>query len=177
MRILQFGDSTLPVGAFSFSNGVESAIQTGIVRDLATLEGFVRAAASQSAHLDGVALLAAHRAAAAQDLDGVMAADAAISLRRVGDEQRIMSTRMGKKLGELAAGLFGDALLAAWLTAITDGRTPGCYPIAHGFQRCINARSGSFDQAGSSVQVSQNAFEIFESAIDAVGSLKEFLHI
>jgi len=132
MRILQFGDSTLPVGAFSFSNGVESAIQTGIVRDLATLEGFVRAAASQSAHLDGVALLAAHRAAAAQDLDGVMAADAAISLRRVGDEQRIMSTRMGKKLGELAAGLFGDALHAAWLTAITDGRTPGCYPIAHG---------------------------------------------
>ncbi len=33
IRILQFADSVLPVGAFAFSNGVESAIQAGIVRD------------------------------------------------------------------------------------------------------------------------------------------------
>ncbi len=27
IRIMQFGDSALPIGAFTFSNGVESAIQ------------------------------------------------------------------------------------------------------------------------------------------------------
>src|SRR6185295_16981502 len=31
MRVLQFGDSVLPVGAFSFSNGLESAIQHHLV--------------------------------------------------------------------------------------------------------------------------------------------------
>ena len=39
IRIMQFGDSVLPVGAFSFSNGVESAVQTGIVHDVPTLKG------------------------------------------------------------------------------------------------------------------------------------------
>ncbi len=38
IRIMQFGDSVLPVGAFTFSNGVESAIQTGVVRDVPTLK-------------------------------------------------------------------------------------------------------------------------------------------
>ena len=36
IRIMQFGDSVLPVGAFTFSNGVESAIQTGVVHDVPT---------------------------------------------------------------------------------------------------------------------------------------------
>ena len=35
--LLQFGDSMLPVGAFSFSNGLESAVQQGLVHDADTL--------------------------------------------------------------------------------------------------------------------------------------------
>ncbi|MDM0015553.1 urease accessory UreF family protein [Variovorax sp. J22P168] len=139
MRVLQFGDSTLPVGAFSFSNGVESAIQTGIVRDLESLKGFVLAAAWQSAQLDGVALLAAHRAALRHDLEGVIEADNALMLRRVGDEQRLMSTRMGKKLAQLGSGLFDDELLVGWLAAIADGRTPGSFPVAHGLMFAAHA--------------------------------------
>lgn len=131
MRVLQFGDSTLPVGAFSFSNGVESAIQTGIVRDLDSLRGFVAAAAWQSAQLDGVALLAAHRAAMRDDFDAVVDADRSLDLRRVGEEQRLMSVRMGKKLAQLANGLFAQGLVAPWLAAIEAGRTPGCFPIGY----------------------------------------------
>ena len=67
IRIMQFGDSVLPVGAFSFSNGVESAVQTGIVHDVATLKGFVLTALKQAASCDGMAVVAAHRAAVAGD--------------------------------------------------------------------------------------------------------------
>ncbi len=49
IRILQFADSVLPVGAFAFSNGVESAIQAGIVRDVDTLKSFTRTALQQAA--------------------------------------------------------------------------------------------------------------------------------
>jgi urease accessory protein len=42
LRMLQFGDSMLPVGAFAFSGGLESAIQKGVVRDAATLQAFAR---------------------------------------------------------------------------------------------------------------------------------------
>ena len=43
MRVLQFGDSLLPIGSFSFSHALESAVQEGVVRDAATLDEFVTA--------------------------------------------------------------------------------------------------------------------------------------
>ena len=72
MRVLQFGDSVLPVGAFSFSNGLESAIQHRLVHDMETLRQFVMTATRQSASADAIALLAAHRAACAHDMAGVL---------------------------------------------------------------------------------------------------------
>lgn len=132
LRVLQFGDSTLPVGAFSFSNSLESALQAGEVRDADTLGQYVRAACRQTSGLDGVALLAAHRAASRQDLDGVLAADEALMLRRVGEEQQLMTTRMGKKLGELAMRLCPAPLTGEWVKAINDNITPGCFPVGMG---------------------------------------------
>ena len=32
-RMLQFGDSMFPIGGFSFSSGLESAVQKGVVTD------------------------------------------------------------------------------------------------------------------------------------------------
>ena len=75
LRLLQFGDSMLPVGAFSFSNGLEAAVAQRVVHDAATLRAFVRTALDQAAGADGIALLAAHRAASASDETG--------SLRRI----------------------------------------------------------------------------------------------
>ena len=46
-RMLQFGDSMFPVGAFAFSGGLESAVQKGVVHDLGTLEAFTRDAQAQ----------------------------------------------------------------------------------------------------------------------------------
>jgi len=43
-RLLQFGDSMFPIGGFSFSCGLESAVQTGVVHDRATLHAFARTA-------------------------------------------------------------------------------------------------------------------------------------
>ncbi|MCL6263195.1 urease accessory UreF family protein [Craterilacuibacter sp. RT1T] len=131
MRVLQFGDSTLPVGAFAFSNALESALQTGVVSDVASLENFVLAATRQAAALDGVALLHAHRAALSGDFAGVIRADTTLLQRRVGEEQRLMTTRMGKKLAELGIRLSDEGLMGSWLAAIRAGKSPGCFAIAH----------------------------------------------
>ena len=40
-HLLQMADSQLPVGAFSFSNGLESAIAVGLVKDAESLKNFV----------------------------------------------------------------------------------------------------------------------------------------
>jgi urease accessory protein len=132
LRMLQFGDSMLPVGAFSFSNGLESAVATGLVKDHATLREFVFTVVEQAATGDGVALLHAYRAAAALDLEGVMRADEAILLRKLNEETRLMTVRMGRKLGELGEFVHSVPLLPAWLAAVKAGTTPGTYAAGLG---------------------------------------------
>ena len=129
LRTLQFGDSALPVGAFSFSNGLESAIQHGVVHDRETLRQFVTTAAHQSSAVDGVALLIAHRAAQAGDMQGIITADKVVFQRKLNEEMRTMTVRMGRKLGELAAHIAESEMTREWLAHVTRGASPGTYPV------------------------------------------------
>ncbi|WP_145558920.1 urease accessory protein UreF [Yersinia mollaretii] len=129
IRIMQFGDSVLPVGAFTFSNGVESAIQTGVVHDVATLKGFVLTALKQAASCDGMGVVAAHRAVMADDRDGIIRADWAVNNRKLNEESRLMATRMGKKLAEMAIHVVEHPLISWWLEQIKKGNTAGTYPV------------------------------------------------
>ncbi|CNJ02327.1 urease accessory protein UreF [Yersinia bercovieri] len=129
IRIMQFGDSVLPVGAFTFSNGVESAIQTGIVHDVATLKGFVLTALKQAASCDGMGVVAAHRAVMADDRDGIIRADWAVNNRKLNEESRLMATRMGKKLAEMSIHVVEHPLISWWLEQIKNGNTAGTYPV------------------------------------------------
>ena len=132
MRVLQFGDSVLPVGAFSFSNGLESAIQHHLVHDMETLRQFVMTATRQSASADAIALLAAHRAACVRDMTGVLRADTALFNRKLNEEMRTMAVRMGKKLGELSNRLIHTPLLMDWLGHVERKETPGTYAVGLG---------------------------------------------
>jgi len=132
MRMMQFSDSMFPVGSFSFSNGLESAVAQGIVTGGPSLREFVLSAAHQGATCDGIAVLAAHRGATAGDFSAILAADHAVIERKLNEEARTMSTRMGKKLAELGGRLAGETLFNKWLAAIASGETPGTYPVGLG---------------------------------------------
>jgi len=129
-RLLQFSDSTLPVGGFSFSQGLESAVQLNIVSDAESLKDYLTVVLRQAAHMDGIALLHACRAASRDDYDALLEADSALWVRRVGEEQQMMLARMGKKFAELASAIAPSPLLARWLSDIRCGATPGCLPVA-----------------------------------------------
>jgi urease accessory protein len=131
-RVLQFGDSVLPVGAFSFSNGLESAIQVGLVNNEQTLHQFVRTATRQAAACDGVAVLTAFRATQAGDEDTISRADHAVFNRKLNEEQRTMTVRMGRKLAEMAHRTTDSSAASHWLDRIRAGKTPGCYPVGQG---------------------------------------------
>ncbi|WP_205880037.1 urease accessory protein UreF [Lampropedia aestuarii] len=142
-RLMQFADSTLPVGAFAFSNGLESAIQTGVVSDRSSLRDYVELVVRQAARMDGIALLHALRAARAQDIEALKAADQALWSRRVGQEQQLMLARMGKKLAELSLKIGDFPLAQIWLTAIKAEQTPGCFPVT---QAIVLAQLQATDQ-------------------------------
>src|SRR5262249_53977378 len=126
----QFGDSMFPIGGFSFSCGLESAVQTGVVHDRATLHAFARTALEQAARGDGIALVAAHRAAVTGDIDALIGIDRLVFARKPSEETRTMSTRMGRKFSEIGVEVVGAPLISTWLARIADGATPGCYPVA-----------------------------------------------
>lgn len=132
MRLLQFTDSTFPVGTFSFSNGLETASFEHIVHDAATLEAFTRSQARQAAFSDGVAAILTHRAYLKGDYEACRECDRYLIMFKMNAEARLMITRMGKKLAELAVKLFDDKMISQWLADINGGVTPGTYPVAQG---------------------------------------------
>jgi urease accessory protein len=129
-RLLQFGDSMFPIGAFSFSGGLESAIQKRVVVDTASLLAFTRTAVEQAGRGDGIGLVCAHRAALAGDVDELLRIDARVFARKLSDETRAMSVRTGRKFAELGAQVTGSPRLVDWRERVLSGATPGCYPVA-----------------------------------------------
>lgn len=77
----------------------------------------------QSATSDGVALLCAHRAAKAKDIDALMIVDRAAFERKLNEETRLMTVRMGRKLAELADAIMSDRLNHEWLVRIKQAQT------------------------------------------------------
>lgn len=131
-RLLQFTDSTFPVGTFSFSNGLETASFEGMVHDAGTLRELAQSQALQAAFSDGVAALHAHRAYLRGDYEAIAEADRTLMLFKMNDEARLMLRRMGKKLAELSARLFDRELMSRWLEDIKAEKLPGSYPVAQG---------------------------------------------
>ena len=143
MRLLQFGDSMLPVGAFAFSNGIESAIATCVVRDRASLAQFVDTALEQAANVDGIALIEAHRAALANDIDRVVHADHALIARKLNQESRTMTLRTGRKLAELSIHVSPREPMREWLTRVEQSSSPGTFAVGLGL---LFASEGLSDQ-------------------------------
>lgn len=132
MTALQFGDSALPIGAFSFSNALESAVQQSMVVDAATLAEFARTCVHRAATTDGIALLHAHRAASHGDYGRIVQADRALFERKLGEEARTMTVRVGRKLAEVATTAVPAPLLGAWCERARSDELPGTYPVGLG---------------------------------------------
>jgi len=131
-RLLQFGDSMFPVGAFSFSNGVEAAVQAGVVHDKESLHEFVSTAIELATAGDGIAVIQAHRGTRSGDASRVGDADRAVQLRKLNEEMRLMAVRMGRKLAEAGMYLGCGPGISDWLAKIRDGSLPGTYPVGLG---------------------------------------------
>jgi urease accessory protein len=132
MWVLQFGDSLLPIGSFSFSNALESAVREQVVRDATTLSEFVLTSTRRAASSDGIALLEAHRAAREPDLERILRADRAVFERKLSEETRTMTVRMGRKLAEVGTAAVTAPQLGRWLELVRDGATPGTFPAGLG---------------------------------------------
>ena len=129
-RLMAWLSPAYPVGAFSYSSGLEWAIEAGDITDAASLTRWLAVMIGDGAGFcDAVFLVHAHRAATAMD-DTSLAAVAALAAAMAPCRERFLeTTAQGRAFFETTRTAWGcaslDRLAAAW-----DG--PLAYPIAVG---------------------------------------------
>lgn len=104
LRLLQISDSALPIGGYTHSWGLESAIDRRLVHDAATLESWVSHWLEHAlGPLEGVVVAASCRAAAARDWATVARADSLLTATIAPPSIRAASREMGEQLLALAS--------------------------------------------------------------------------
>ncbi len=127
-RLMAWLSPAYPVGAFSYSSGIEWAVEAGDITDAASLRAWLVAMlADGSGFCDAVLFAQAHRAAEADD---------AAALRDVAELAAALAPSKERLLETTAQGnAFVEATRAAWPCAALDALKqawdgPVAYPVA-----------------------------------------------
>ena len=128
-RLLAWLSPGFPVGAFSYSHGLEAAAESGAVHDRASLQGWVDAIVAQgSGRVDADILRDAHRAAAADDIAAIDDANRRGLAYRTTAELALESASQGAAFLTTCRAAWPDRLLDDWARAVDAV----CYPAAVG---------------------------------------------
>jgi urease accessory protein len=129
-RLMAWLSPSYPVGAFSYSSGLEWAVEAGDVADAETLQGWLNVVTQQGGGFcDAVFLVHAHGAAAAGDDAGLRTVAELAAAFTPSRERHLETTAQGRAFVDTTQAAWPCAalekLLAAW-----DG--PIAYPVAVG---------------------------------------------
>ena len=129
-RLMTWLSPSFPVGAFSYSSGIEWAVEAGDIVDAASLRDWLAAMLGEgSGFCDAIFLAQAHRAAAARDH---------AALREIADLAAAFVPSRERQLETTTQGrAFIDIARAAWASDGLDDMIAACegaivYPIAVG---------------------------------------------
>ena len=136
-RLMTWLSPSFPVGAFSYSSGIEWAVEAGDITDAASLRDWLAAMLTDgSGFCDGVFLAQAHRAASARD-DARLREIAELAAAFVPSRERqLETTTQGRAFIEIAR--------AAWACDGLDNMVAACggaivYPVAVGLVSAAHA--------------------------------------
>ena len=106
LRLLSWLSPSFPIGAFAYSHGIETAVDTGLIRSAADLEGWIGAIISHGAGFaDAVFLCHAWRAASRSDGEALSAVSVSAAAFRGSAEAALENSAQGRAfLIALAAG-------------------------------------------------------------------------
>ena len=136
-RLMTWLSPSFPVGAFSYSSGIEWAVEAGDITNAASLRDWLAAMLTDgSGFCDAVFLAQAHRAATAR-VDSELREIAELAAAFVPSRERqLETTTQGRAFIEIAR--------SAWACAGLDGMVAACdgaivYPIAVGIVSAAHA--------------------------------------
>ncbi|WP_458761212.1 urease accessory protein UreF [Afipia sp. TerB] len=120
-RLMTWLSPSFPVGAFSYSSGIEWAVEAGDIKDVVTLRDWLAAMLDGAGYCDGIFLAYAYRASAAND--GAALSDVAelAAVYMPSRERQLETTAQGRA--------FIDMARAAWPCAAHDLLPAGVLPV------------------------------------------------
>jgi urease accessory protein len=136
LRLLTWLSPSFPVGGFSYSHGLEFAVEAGLVRDRVELVGWLDTVLTHGAgRVDATLLAAAWRAARADDAAGLAAATEWGAALRGTKETALESAAQGRAFLDTVRRVWPDP----WLDGQGEALTAGGHATAVGI---VAARAG-----------------------------------
>ena len=152
-RLMAWLSPAYPVGAFSYSSGIEWAVEAGDIKDAATLRQWLAGMiGAGGGFCDAVIFVHAHRAVAAND-DAALRAAAELAAALVTSKERLLeTTAQGRAFLEATRASWPCPALArldaVWLGAVAlpvavavtcAGHDIACEPALHAFLHALAA--------------------------------------
>jgi urease accessory protein len=131
LSLLHLCDSLFPIGAFAYSDGLESAAASGLVTGAADLYAWLEACRDEGVErTDGPAIAMAWSAVASLDWEAVAAVDEEVTALRASSTSRMSSRSMGLRLAKTWHRLHPDVRLNELLALAEAGRLGPALPVA-----------------------------------------------
>jgi urease accessory protein len=137
LNLLQLCDTALPIGAFAFSNGLETYAQQGLITEVATLQEWLEAVlhhAIHAGHLLPVAL--AYRATATADWGQLERLDQQLTAMKHARELREASMKTGQALIRLAVQVWPGPMIERLQALCHQQRAVGHQALVLGVLGC-----------------------------------------
>jgi urease accessory protein len=132
-RLLAWLSPSFPTGAFSYSHGLEAAVESGAVRDRTSLQDWINAIiTSGSGRIDADILREAHRAAAESDLPALMCVNRRGMAFRATAEMRLETAAQGAAFLATCRAAWPDAFVDRWAERLAADNEAVCYAAAIG---------------------------------------------
>jgi urease accessory protein len=128
-RMLAWLSPGFPIGAFSYSHGLEAAAEAGRVRDRASLQGWIAAIVVRGGgRVDADILRDAHHAAAANDIELLSAANRRGLAYRATAELALETSAQGEAFLATCRAAWPEPFYTRWATSLDAV----CHPAAVG---------------------------------------------
>ncbi len=133
LSLLQLSDPTLPIGGYAHSNGLETYVQQGIVKDAKTAKAFITEMLSQNIQYTDAAFVSlAFDAAAQNDQKRIIDLDDECTAVKLPREIRQASQKLGMRLLKIFQPICNDTIAHQYKESIRQQNAIGHYSIAFG---------------------------------------------
>jgi urease accessory protein len=134
LRYAQLLDSALPIGGFSHSFGLETAVQSGKILNIHDLGQYLETMLFHSwAPMELMAIKAVYNFGPIEDWDSIWQVDQIQHVQRMASESRIGTKKMGRRLLKLSHKMYPDLLWEPLDKAVQSGQCHATYPLIHGW--------------------------------------------